>query len=234
LKWLELFAGSRSIGRAALSRGHEVFSIDIVDFPGIDLVQDIEFLEKAMIPWVPNVVWASPDCATYSLAAKYGLHRGKDLKPRSPKAEKSDRIVKHVAIIFLEWFPGCIYFMENPVGYLRKMYMVQGLGRTEVSYCRYGAPNMKPTDIWSNIIWNPLWQPDGWKPRNRCWRKNPSCHHESSPRTQTIRRLRNLGLDAKKGGTYRMKNSYERSKIPEELCIEIIKSAELWHQLNRI
>ena len=69
MKVLELFAGSRSIGKAAESLGHEVYSVDVKDFEGIDLAQDIEFLTPDQIPFTPDVIWASPPCTTYSIAA---------------------------------------------------------------------------------------------------------------------------------------------------------------------
>ena len=54
---LELFAGSRSIGKEAEKQGHKVFSVDINAFDGIDLVQDIEFLTLDMIPFKPNMIF---------------------------------------------------------------------------------------------------------------------------------------------------------------------------------
>ncbi len=49
---LELFAGSRSIGKVAEKYGFEVFSVDINKFDKIDLVIDILDLKKDMIPFI--------------------------------------------------------------------------------------------------------------------------------------------------------------------------------------
>jgi len=81
MKVLELFAGTRSIGKAFEERGHEVFSIEWDKrFEDISLYKDVlqvtpaEILEKF---GKPDVIWASPDCTTYSIAA-ISHHRRKD------------------------------------------------------------------------------------------------------------------------------------------------------------
>ena len=79
MKILELFAGSRSIGKIAEQCGFEVFSVDVKQFEGIDLVKDIEFLTVEDIPFKPDMIWASTPCTTYSLAA-ISHHRIKVLK----------------------------------------------------------------------------------------------------------------------------------------------------------
>ena len=66
MKILELFAGSRSVGKVAEERGHEVFSVDLKDFEGISLAKDIEDLIPSDIPFKPDMVWASPPCDTFS------------------------------------------------------------------------------------------------------------------------------------------------------------------------
>lgn len=81
MKVLELFAGTRSIGKAFEAAGHEVFSVEWDrDFKDIDLYKDISQLTAAEILerfGRPDVIWASPDCTTYSIAA-ISHHRRKD------------------------------------------------------------------------------------------------------------------------------------------------------------
>ena len=207
MKILELFAGSRSIGRSAGMIGHYNFSVDIKNFEGIDLVKDIERLTPDDIPFIPDMIWASPPCTTYSIAA-ISKHRDNG-RPKTPFAYKSDKLVKNVLYLINHF--GCNFYIENPRGYLRKMPFMQGIPRVTVWYCQYGAKNAKPTDIWSNNIYNPLFNPDGWKPRPECHNGNKDCHHESAPR-------------GSRTGTQGLKNNYERSKIPQELCDEIINT----------
>lgn len=206
MKILELFAGSRSIGKIAESLGHEVFSVDVKPFDKIDLIKDIEFLEVKDIPFKPDMIWASPPCTTYSIAA-ISTHRDNG-KPKTEFAEKSDRLVLNTLKIIKEF--DCIYYLENPRGYLRKMTFMRGLPKTTVWYCRYGDTRAKPTDIWSNNIYN-LFNPTGWNPKPICFNGNKNCHHEEAPR-------------GSKTGTQGQKNNYERSKIPKQLCKEIIES----------
>jgi len=42
------------------------------------------------------------------------------------------------------------YFVENPRGRMRHMPFVEGRKRYGITYCSYGRPSMKPTDIWTN------------------------------------------------------------------------------------
>ena len=73
MKVLELFAGTRSIGKAFEARGHEIFSVEWnKDFENIDLYDDVNNITAKDILTKfghPDVVWASPDCTTFSIAA---------------------------------------------------------------------------------------------------------------------------------------------------------------------
>ena len=211
MKLLELFAGSRSIGKEAEQQGYEVFSIDINNFKDIDLVIDILELKKEMIPFTPNVIWASPPC-TYFSVASIGVHWFEDHKPKTKEALLGMEILNKTLSIF-KWYPNAIYFMENPRGKMRKK--VSGIDRTTITYCSYATDEtkvvtMKPTDIWSNHIYD-MFNPDGWVPRPMCFNGNKKCNHEEAPRGSIT-------------GVQGLKGNYERSKIPNELCKEIIKS----------
>jgi hypothetical protein len=204
IKILELFAGSRSIGKTAENLGFDVFSVDIEPFDGIDLVKDIEFLTPDDVPFKPDLIWASPPCTTYSIAA-ISTHRNMG-KPKTAFAEKSDRLVLNTLQIIKKF--NCVYYIENPRGYLRKMDFMQGIPRTTITYCSYGDKRMKPTDIWSNNIAS-IFNCNGWNPRPMCFNNNLNCHHEPAPR-------------GSKTGTQGVKGSYNRSKIPDQLCREIL------------
>ncbi len=211
MKLLELFAGSRSIGKEAEQQGYEVFSIDINNFKDIDLVIDILKLKKDMIPFTPDVIWASPPC-TYFSVASIGVHWFEDHKPKTKEALLGMEILNKTLSIF-KWYPNALYFMENPRGKMRKK--VSGIDRTTITYCSYATDEtkvvtMKPTDIWSNHIYD-MFNPNGWVPRPMCFNGNKKCNHEEAPRGSIT-------------GVQGLKGNYERSKIPKELCKEIIKS----------
>tara|TARA_R110000796_G_scaffold249872_1_gene378152 strand:+ start:238 stop:888 length:651 start_codon:yes stop_codon:yes gene_type:complete len=212
MKLLELFAGSRSIGKEAEKQGYEVFSSDINNFDKIDYVVDINNFNLSKVPFIPDVIWASPPC-TYFSVASIGKHWNKDHTPKSENALKGVRYVQSTLNIinyFLKLNPNIKFFIENPRGKLRKLPVVSQLERTTVWYCTYGDFRAKPTDIWSNHIYS-IFNKKGWFPRKECFNGNKNCHHQPAPRgSQT--------------GTQGLKGNYNRSKIPNELCEEILKS----------
>ncbi len=210
MKVLELFAGTRSISKAFEAKGHEVFSVEWnKDFENIDLYEDVGKISASDILHLfgkPDVIWASPDCSTYSVAA-ISHHRKKNLQtnnldPISEYAKFCDNVNQHVLQLIKELDP-TFYFIENPRGAMRKMSWMQLLPRYTVTYCQYGETRMKPTDIWTNHP-NPQFKP-------AC--KNGSSCHEKAPR-------------GSKSGTQKLKNTRERAIIPEQLCKHIVMICE--------
>lgn len=223
MKVLELFAGTRSVGKAFEARGHEVFSIEWdKKFDNINLYADIGNLTAADILeqfGQPDVIWASPDCATFSVAA-ISRHRRKNpitgnLDPVSEYARFCDKVDQHVLQLIQDLSPR-YYFIENPRGGMRKMEWMQGLPRYTVTYCQYGDTRMKPTDIWTN-------HPN---PRFRPICKNGDPCHERAPRASTIQKLRAAGIPVQYGGTCALQNAMERSRIPDQLCEHIVDICE--------
>ena len=213
MKVLELFAGTRSIGKEFEAKGHEVYSIEWdKEHPNIDWYVDIGTITTQDIIdrfGVPDIVWASPDCTSYSVAA-ISHHRIREddgnLTPKSDYAKFCDKVNTHVIDMInelLEINPKLIYFIENPRGGMRKMNFMKELPRYTVTYCQYGDTRMKPTDIWTNHP-NPKFKPP-------C--KNGDPCHESAPR-------------GSRTGTQGRKNAKERSRIPEQLCKHIVEICE--------
>jgi len=211
---LELFAGSRSIGKAAEDMGHTVISCDITQFGNIDLVGDIlDIPTQVFKDLKPDMIWASPPCTTFSIAS-CGTHYEKTeqgLIPKTAKALEGLAILQKTLDIIKECRPQ-YWFIENPRGLMRKCEKMKGLPRATIWYCKYGDSRAKPTDIWSNNIAN-LFNQNGWLPRAECFNGNKNCHHEAAPR-------------GSRTGTQGLKNNHERSKIPEQLCKEIIQSID--------
>ena len=159
-------------------------------------------MKTSDVPFVPDMVWASPDCATYTIAA-ISTHRN-GTEPKSDYAKKCDQVNEHFISLIQEWLtvnPDMVFFIENPRGMLRKMPFMQEFTRHTIWYCQYGDDRAKPTDIWTNS--------KTWKPRPCCHNGNKNCHHQPAPR-------------GSKTGTQGRKGSYERSKIPQDLCVEIL------------
>lgn len=93
MKLVELYAGSRSIGKVAEQMGHTVFSVDWEDYENIDLVIDIEFITQSDLPFIPNAVWMSPDCTTYSVTALRKHRNGIE-----PKTEYEKNVIEQMFI----------------------------------------------------------------------------------------------------------------------------------------
>ena len=80
VKILELFCGTKSISNEFKQHGCDVFTVDFDNQHNPDLCIDILDFDVSMLPWIPDVIWASPDCRTWSIAA-CGHHWNKDKTP---------------------------------------------------------------------------------------------------------------------------------------------------------
>jgi hypothetical protein len=209
MKVLELFAGTRSIGKAFEEKGHEVFSVEWDrQHENIDLYIDIMELTAEMVLekfGQPDVIWASPDCTSYSVAG-ISHHRRREengnLAPISEYAKFSDKLNEHINELIEQLQPK-YWFIENPRGGMRKMNFIKDKPRFTVTYCQYGDSRMKPTDLWTNHK----------DPNFKAPCKNGMPCHVSAPRGSAT-------------GTQGIKGTIDRSRIPEELCKHVVTICE--------
>jgi len=206
MKILELFSGNGDISKAFKLRGHEVYRIDWSEKVDAELHADISKLTLEEVVelcgGVPDVIWASPDCTTYSIAT----HRHRTLKeglyPKTEYAKQCDitnvkmwGLIDHLLLHGTKY-----YFVENPRGRMRHMPFVIGRNRYGITYCSYGRDSMKPTDIWTNHP-NPSFEV-------MCTTKNPPHRHAE------------WGSEVKR-------DYLSRGEMPVQLCNHIALISEL-------
>ena len=137
---LELFCGTKSIGRAFEAAGWEVVSLDIVSKFEPTILCDIRSWDYALFP--PghfDMVWASPVCTEYS--------RALTMRPR--RLEEGDALVLR-ALEIMEHF--------DPLGHRESGHRAAFMERlpwVDVTYCKYGTPYRKQTRLWTNMRWRP-------------------------------------------------------------------------------
>lgn len=121
--------------------------------------------------------------------------------PKHKRAEDALKMLEYTIKLIYSLEPKYI-FIENPCGAMRKQDIMQQFNINRVTYCQYGDTRMKPTDIFTNtdIMLKPACH------------KGDSCH-ESAPRGSHTSGTQALPL-------------LDRSKVPPQLCEDIIKYCE--------
>jgi hypothetical protein len=160
---VELFSGSRSVSQAFesnLPRGSKLhaYSVDIHPKYNPTTATDIltwdyqEALKTFLSPAKEKcMIWvhASPPCTEYS-KAKTTAPRNLDLA--DALAKRALRILRFCEKISPR---GSSFYwtIENPVGLMRTRGYMQKLERQRhtTSYCKWGKPFRKDTDIWTNV-----------------------------------------------------------------------------------
>lgn len=197
MRLLELFSGTESMGKVFKEAGWEVLSIDNNPAFKSDICADILTLDPPEGEF--DVVWASPPCTAFSVASiGYHWRHGKPSAGARLGVKLLTKTMEFIMVARPKY-----WFIENPRGMMRKLPIMFDLPKRTVTYCQYGDSRMKPTDIWTNC--------DIWTPKPAC--KNGDTCHTPAPR----------GCET---GTQGIKSVIDRSRIPDDLCREILRTVQ--------
>ena len=148
MRVLELFAGTRSVGKVCHAMGFEVLSVDIDDRHHPDLVMDIRDFDETQYPCDHfQFIWASPPCEAYSRA------RSNARVERDGLMRQTDELVSKTRRI-IRYFDGASWCIENPAtSRLWMREVARGLAARSVitSYCSYGYRYRKDTRISNSL-----------------------------------------------------------------------------------
>jgi hypothetical protein len=227
---LDLFSGLEGWSEPFRAAGHPVVSVDIEAEFEPDLVADVitltpgEVLER--LGGYPDLVLAGPPCDSFSQLA-VGRHwtRNTDDPPDAPKSRSAVLGLRCVqaTLSLVEWLKPAYWIMENPRGKLRNMAVVEGVSRRTVTYCQYGFPYMKPTDLFGAF-------PPSLVLRPAC--KNGDSCHIAAPRGSRS------GIQGDSVASYFYKDlpsgeavkgkrlAALRAKIPTELSLDVMEAVE--------
>ena len=139
MRVLELFSGTKSVGKVCDKLEWESVSVDMI-LPADHQVDIMEFDYKQYPKDYFDIVWASPPCTQYSKAKTRGV---RDI-------EGANKIVLK-ALEIIEYFDCKYWFLENPqTALLKEQSFMKELPFLDCDYCMYGKPYRKRTRIWTN------------------------------------------------------------------------------------
>lgn len=199
-----MFCGLKGWTEGLEAVGFEVITLDIVPEFNATITGDILDVTTDHLRFYGpyDIIVASPPCQAFSVS-RLSLHWNKTdswPEPKTDKARLGIELVTRTLQIIDDLSPK-MWLMENPRAMLRKAEVTSTRERRTVTYCQYGKPYMKPTDLWGNF------EETGYEPKEPCRRGMPC--HEAAPR------------GSHDSGVQGLKNAAERGKIPFDLSYEV-------------
>jgi hypothetical protein len=198
---LDLFCGLGGFSQAFVeSERWAVTTVDIEERFEPDRVADVFDLRPSDFDVEFDVVLASPPCTQFSTAGNHDAWDFDTHEPQTAAARDAVALAHHTVGLIRGVSPR-YWFLENPQGRLRWF-----LGRPtgEVTYCQYGRPYMKRTDLWG---------------------EHPPMTYRSCARNQPCHKA-NVEYDGTSATRVLGETPAERAKVPAELSDAIRGACE--------
>jgi hypothetical protein len=114
-------------------------------------IREFAAAPEAYLPpgWHPDVVLSSPPCEAFSVMT-IGRNWTREHEPKTDKARLATALVD-ASITVNDRLEPRFWVIENPRAKLRKLDLMLWMERVTVTYCQYGEPFMKPTDLWGKF-----------------------------------------------------------------------------------
>jgi site-specific DNA-cytosine methylase len=209
-KLLELFCGTKCVGKVFENKGYDVVSLDYnPKFNATHTENILTWDYKQYLPDSFDVIWASPDCTTWSLATGGKYRTLQNIYGHNNEHQEKATIGNHMVLRVIEilnYFKCKSWFIENPKALmihfppLKEFIQEHNAYNTVVYYGNYNDWGcMKPTHIWSNMpLWKeqkPIMSEDKYIVKYKTHDKRPKRFYKS----------------------FSSSNAEERSKIPSDL-----------------
>jgi len=158
---VDLYSGLGGWSQAFVERGWKVLTVDIEPEFKPHICKDILDLDSSILPRNPTVILASPPCQKFSVNAISLNWKKRTIKDNG--VVTAIGLVAKALDIIMKLQP-LYWIIENPRGMLRN---VLGKPKVETYFRSWGAPNLKPTDLWGimpDIKWpkpEPGWEKNG-------------------------------------------------------------------------
>ena len=156
-RFLVLYCGTGSVEAtmASIFPNAQIISLDIDPRSSASIVCDVrEWVAhpEGMRQYDPgffHAIWASPPCTQYSMAKAAPFSQD---NPHSPRDYHTADSMVLAALEAIRYLQPHFWYIENPRGGLwRRPFMtLWNEYRLLTSYCKYGTPYRKHTDIWTN------------------------------------------------------------------------------------
>ena len=152
MRLLELFSGTKSVGKVAYQLGYEVTSLDLNLKADADITCNILDWDYTVYP--PkyfDVIWASPPCDTFSFMRNIHLGRGHTAETLQRDIDNIGLPILRQTEKIIDYFKPKYYFIENPQTGRMKEYIDKPF--YDVDYCKYSDWGYKKrTRIWTNVL----------------------------------------------------------------------------------